>query len=173
MVKRAVGPGAWAVLEDIALDAVLDEDGRLVAETNTRQVATNLGLNKDTVTPHLRRLREYGFVLKEESRTVTSGRYEVYRYVLDPSACIERFTHTPPAQQRSGGEASAEAVAPQAPGAQPAAPPATGQEPAAPCPKNSDAVAREPVSEKAGHGGTGHGVSDTYIEMLMLIIKNM
>jgi DNA-binding transcriptional ArsR family regulator len=46
------------VLEDITLDAALDENGRLVAETNTRQVAANLGLHKDTVTRHLRRLRE-------------------------------------------------------------------------------------------------------------------
>jgi DNA-binding transcriptional ArsR family regulator len=109
------------VLEDLALD----ENGRLVAETNTRQVAANLELHKDTVPRHLRRLREYGVVLKEESRTVISGRYEVYRYVLDPSACIERFTHTPSARRASDSEGSLGPVAQQASGGQPVAPTAT------------------------------------------------
>jgi DNA-binding transcriptional ArsR family regulator len=99
LVKKAVGLAAWGVLEDIALDATLDERGRLVAETNVRRIAHHLGLNKDTVTRHLRRLREYGFVLQEEERSAGSGRYEACRYVLDPSACVERFTVTPTAQR--------------------------------------------------------------------------
>lgn len=96
VVKRAVGLVAWGVLEDIALDAYLDGDGRLVAETSVRRIARNLGLNKDTVTRHLAKLREYGFVLHEENRDDGNGRYASCRYVLDPSACIERFTTTPP-----------------------------------------------------------------------------
>ena len=95
LVKKAVGLAAWGVLEEIAIDATLDTEGRLVAETNVRRIADNLGLNKDTVTKYLRRLREYGFVLQEETRDDGSGRYETCRYVLDPSACVERFTHTP------------------------------------------------------------------------------
>ncbi|QBI20229.1 transcriptional regulator [Egibacter rhizosphaerae] len=94
-VKRAVGLAAWCVLEDIALDAVIDQHGRLVSETNVRRIGENLGLNKDTVSKHLRRLREYGFVFQEEYRDPARGRWEVCRYVLDPSACVERFTHTP------------------------------------------------------------------------------
>ncbi len=130
LVKKAVGLAAWGVLEDIALDATLDERGRLVAETNVRRIAHHLGLNKDTVTRHLRRLREYGFVLQEEERSAGSGRYEACRYVLDPSACVERFTVTPTAQRNRSSH---------------------------PCPKTSDTVARGPVSEETGHGGTGHG----------------
>jgi DNA-binding transcriptional ArsR family regulator len=129
VVKRAVGLAAWGVLEDIALDARLDEAGRLVADTNVRRIAANLGLNKDTVTKHLRTLRGHGFVLQEEVRGDASGRYETARYVLDPSACLERFTHTP------------------------AAVPGTA---APPRPSSSDTVAG-PVSEDTGHGGTGHG----------------
>ena len=129
-VKKAVGLAAWGVLEDIALDATLDAEGRLVAETNVRRIADNLGLNKDTVTKYLRRLREYGFVLQEELRDDGSGRYETCRYVLDQSACVERFTHTP--SRRNA-------------------------EPVDPCPKASDTVAAAPVSEDTGHGGTGHG----------------
>lgn len=95
VVKRAVGLVAWGVLEDIALDAYLDANGRLVAETSVRRIARNLGLNKDTVTRHLAKLREYGFVMHEENRDDGSGRYAICRYILDPSACIERFTTTP------------------------------------------------------------------------------
>ncbi|MDQ4145832.1 MAG: hypothetical protein M3198_19205 [Actinomycetota bacterium] len=48
-VKRAVGPTAWVILEDIALSARLDPEGRLVADTNVRRIARNLGLSKNTV----------------------------------------------------------------------------------------------------------------------------
>jgi hypothetical protein len=127
-VKRAVGLAAWAVLEDIALDATIDGQGRWVAETNVRRLSANLGLNKDTVSKYLKRLRDYGFVLQEEARAEGSGRYDTCRYVLDPSACVERFTHTPGQTPRS-----------------------------APCPKTSDTVGGESVSEDTGHGDTGHG----------------
>jgi hypothetical protein len=130
-VKRAVGLMAWAVLEDIALDARVDERGRLVADTTVRRIAANLGLNKDTVTKYLGRLREHGFVFQEEAREVTSGRWEPCRYVLDPAACIGRFTQTPPA-------AHAETPRSQ------------------PCPNPSDTVPA-PVSETTGHGDTGQG----------------
>lgn len=130
-VKRAVGPVAWAVLEDIALEARIDDAGRLVSETNVRQIAVNLALNKNTVNRHLARLREYGFVLREEAREVESGRWEPCRYVLDPSACVERFTATPSSD------------------------PQTESPSAPPCP-NSSATASEPVSENAGHGELGH-----------------
>jgi DNA-binding transcriptional ArsR family regulator len=94
-VKRSVGPTAWVILEDIALDATLDGEGRLVAETNVRRLAANLRLSPNTVTKHLGRLREHGFVLHEEGRGEVDGRFEVSRYVLDPSAAVERFTVTP------------------------------------------------------------------------------
>jgi DNA-binding transcriptional ArsR family regulator len=61
-IKRAVGAMAWAVLEDIALEARIDDAGRLAAETNVRRIAENLAANKDTVGRHLARLREHGFV---------------------------------------------------------------------------------------------------------------
>jgi len=112
-VKRAVGVTAWAVLEDIALDAQLDAEGRLVAETNVRRIAANLRLGKNTVHRHLARLREHGFVLHEEQRDDGSGRYETARYVLDPSACVERFTTTlPPHPEPSRPVARPPAAAP-------------------------------------------------------------
>lgn len=56
-VKRAVGATAWVILEDIALDATVDDQGRLVADTSVRHIADHLGLNKSTVARHLARLR--------------------------------------------------------------------------------------------------------------------
>ena len=94
-VKRKVGVTAWAILEDIALDAHLDIEGRLVATTNVRRIADNIGVSKNTVTTHLRRLLDHGFVLHEEGRQDDTGRWTTSRYVLDPDARIERFTHTP------------------------------------------------------------------------------
>lgn len=148
-VKRAVGLVAWAILEDIALDARLDDLGRLVSETNVRRIAANLGISKNTVTHHLGTLREYGFVLREELRDGASGRYEVSRYVLDPSACIERFTVTPrgpeggPGGERGPAREEREAsvgVAAHEGSVRP------------PCPKNGDAGS---VSQVTGPGELG------------------
>ena len=86
---------AWAILEDITLDAHLDVEGRLVADTNVIRIAANLGVSKNTVATHLTRLRDAGFVLHEEGHHDPTSRYTTSRYVLDPSACVERFTHTP------------------------------------------------------------------------------
>jgi hypothetical protein len=147
-VKRAVGLVAWAILEDIALDAHLDHAGRLIATTNVRRIATNLAINKDTAAKHLARLRDYGFVIQEEGGQSPSGRWETCRYILDPSACLERFTHTPtPTSERQpvppdGAEAAAD--------------------PARPSPRDPDTVntaahpGADAVSETTGHGQPGH-----------------
>lgn len=73
----------------------LTSSSRTARLARRRRIAANLGLNKDAVTKYLGRLREHGFVFQEESREVASARYEPCRYVLDPSAGIERFTVTP------------------------------------------------------------------------------
>ncbi|WP_052665092.1 hypothetical protein [Nitriliruptor alkaliphilus] len=147
-VKRAVGLVAWAILEDIALDARLDDAGRLVSTTNVRRIAANLGINKDTAAKHLARLRDYGFVLQEEGRQGPSGRWEACRYVLDPSACLERFTHTPTSTSRG----------------RPARHPVADRAAPTRCPKNSDTAPERAdrllntaLSEGAGHGRTGRG----------------
>jgi hypothetical protein len=149
-VKRAVGLTAWAILEDIGLDARLDERGRLVAETNVRRIAANLGIGKNTVAQHLAKLRDYGFCLHEEIRGDDSGRYELSRYVLDPSACIERFTSTPPA-----GSAPARSRPPRPKTSDTVAPPRPRNrdtDSSAPCPKNPDTatVSQSTVSRELG-----------------------
>jgi hypothetical protein len=147
-VKRAVGLVAWAILEDIALDAHLDDVGRLIATTNVRRIPANLAINKDTAAKHLARLREYGFVLQEEGGHSPSGRWETCRYILDPSACLKRFTHTPtPTSDRQPGPPD---------GAEAAA------DPGRPCPRDPDtaniaaAPGADAVSETTGHGQPGH-----------------
>jgi DNA-binding transcriptional ArsR family regulator len=171
-VKRAVGLVAWAILEDIALDARLDDAGRLVSVTNVRRIAANLGVNKDTVAKHLARLRDHGFVLQEEGRRDDgTGRWEVCRYVLDPSACLERFTHTPtrtPDADAGGGGALPVPAADQAPAsedghAESTSEPARGRG-LGPCPKDPDTGTPNAgraqvatVSGSTGQGGTGQG----------------
>jgi hypothetical protein len=177
---------AWAVLEDIALDARIDDAGRLVAETNVRRIAENLAANKDTVGRHLARLREHGFVFQEEgSRQDPSGRWEPCRYVLDPSACVERFTTTPSSSRaapaasappcRAAGapadDAASEAPAPAGKAPSDSAEPAPTRDGehglsggwraessrSAPCPKFSDTELHA-VSDITGHGELGHPI---------------
>jgi hypothetical protein len=61
VLKPAIGLVPWAVLEEIALDAALDEDGRLVAETNVRRTAENLHLNKGSLPAAFRPESAWGF----------------------------------------------------------------------------------------------------------------
>ena len=70
-----VGAIASVILENIALDATIDGHGRLIAETSVRQIADNLGLYKTTFACQLARVRDHGFVLHEEARDQTSGRW--------------------------------------------------------------------------------------------------
>jgi hypothetical protein len=142
-VKKAVGLTAWAVLEDIALDARIDDRGRLVARTNVRRIADNLGLSKNAVTKHLGRLRVYGFVIHEEQRQAESGRYIASWYVLDPSACIERFTTTPPAAPPDANSAADTTLV----------------ESLMPCPTDDDTGPDEPcpmIRDTAGNGSVSH-----------------
>lgn len=141
-VKQAVGLAAWGVLEDIALDAAVDEAGRLVAATNVRRIAGNLGLGKDTVAAHLRRLREYGFVLCEEPRQAGSGRWQGCRYVLDPAASVPRLPHTLATTVGHADEVEPDVR---------------------PCPQNPDTA--EPVSGSSGHGQSGQDSRDVDVDV--------
>ena len=57
-LRRTLGATAWFVLEELALRAAVDGYGKLVVQVSTRELAESLGLNKDTVTRALARLRE-------------------------------------------------------------------------------------------------------------------
>ena len=79
---------AWGVLEDVALDAVLDEDGRLVATTSTRRVAENLGLAPGTAGRALSRLRQLGLV-RLVRQSGDGGRFGLSAYVLSSVPGLE------------------------------------------------------------------------------------
>ncbi|MEO8696516.1 MAG: hypothetical protein ABI658_23595 [Acidimicrobiales bacterium] len=65
MLRRALGATAWFVLEELVVRATVI-DGELRVRAPTREIADALGLNKDTVTQALVRLRA--------NKTITSVR---------------------------------------------------------------------------------------------------
>ena len=87
VLKRRLGPLAWAVLEDISLDAVL-QDGRWLAATSTRRVADHLGLTPGTVARALARLCTDGLVHREDQRDTRTGRFGESVYVVEPMAAL-------------------------------------------------------------------------------------
>jgi len=109
VLKRSLGPTAWAVLEDVVLDAIPHED-RWLARTSTRQVADHLGLTPGTVARALARLCTEGIVHREDRRDADTGRFgeTVYAVVpvaalrpcVDPPHTVRRSTATPPTAER-------------------------------------------------------------------------
>lgn len=63
--RGALGPIAWAVLEDVLLDARHDDQGRLVAVTNVRRVAAHVSIAKDTAARALARLAGHGLLARQ------------------------------------------------------------------------------------------------------------
>jgi hypothetical protein len=80
-LRRTLRPLAWAILEDVALDAVA-EDGRLVAHTSVRQVADRLGVDPGTAARAFRTLRERGFLVLEREKS-PAGRFGLSVYVVE------------------------------------------------------------------------------------------
>jgi hypothetical protein len=58
VLRRTLGATAWFVLEELAIRATANGDGKLIVQVSTRDLAEALALNKDTVTRALARLRE-------------------------------------------------------------------------------------------------------------------
>jgi DNA-binding transcriptional ArsR family regulator len=83
-LRRAMRPLVWVTLEEVALDAVV-EDGRLVARTSARQVAEHLGVDPGTAASALRVLRERGLVALEREKG-PGGRFGLSVYGLGPVA---------------------------------------------------------------------------------------
>ena len=76
-----VGPTAWAVLQDVVLDA-RPHNGRWLATTSTRRVAEHLGLTPGTVARALARLCTEGIVHREDRRDADTGRFGETVYVV-------------------------------------------------------------------------------------------
>lgn len=107
-LRRGLRAVEWVVLEDVALDAVLD-NGRAVATTSARRVASNLGIDPGTASSALRRLRALGLV-EHDAADGTAGRFGLSVYVLVPTPGIELVPATPPttAEARTTGPRAAD-----------------------------------------------------------------
>jgi DNA-binding transcriptional ArsR family regulator len=96
VVCRAVGTTAWAVLAGIGLDTEADAHGNLVAVTNVRRIAGDLGISKDTAARALSRLVDAGLVVRH-CRRGAGGHFvrSLYEVRLDPDAGVTVVAPTP------------------------------------------------------------------------------
>jgi hypothetical protein len=77
--RRELGAVAWSVLELLALVGE-DVDGRWLATTNARDVASRLGIGKDRAAGALSALRQAGLLVAHTSRDASSARFDVGCY---------------------------------------------------------------------------------------------
>lgn len=91
-LRRRVGPIAWAVLEDVLLDAVATPDGSLHAYTSVRRVADQIGVSKDSAAGALTRLTRLGLVERRPVLRAGRGRFgrSVYLVRLDLAEGVTR-----------------------------------------------------------------------------------
>jgi hypothetical protein len=108
-VRRQVGFLAWAVLEDVALDAHHHPDGQLVAETNVRRVAAHLGIAKDTAARALVRLAGTGLVTRDDRGRGISGSFARSCYSIQLDVAIG-LVHLEDASSPSTGAGQASVV---------------------------------------------------------------
>ncbi len=96
VVCRAVGTTAWAVLCELALDAEADAHGHLLAATNVRRIAANLGVSKDTAARAVSRLVDAGLVVRH-CRRGAGGEFRHSRYEvrIDPGGGVTVVAPTP------------------------------------------------------------------------------
>ena len=81
-LRRALGPTAWVVLEELILRSSGTDD-RCEAQISVRALATSLGLAKDTVGRALRRLRSVGLVTPCDQRRERTGTFDAGTYLID------------------------------------------------------------------------------------------
>jgi DNA-binding Lrp family transcriptional regulator len=86
-LRRRLRAVEWVVLEEVALDAVV-EHGRATAATSARRIADNLGIDPGTASSALRRLRSLGLV-EHDRADGTAGRFGLSVYILVPTPGIE------------------------------------------------------------------------------------
>ena len=84
--RRAVGLTAWAVLEELVLDAEIDEDGAVVARTNVRRLAAQLGISKDTAARAVARLTHAEVVARIVGGRGEHGALPTSRYAIELNA---------------------------------------------------------------------------------------
>ena len=82
MWRRATGPTAWVVLEELVAIAAADANGCWCASTSIRGLAAELGLGRDSVDAALLRLRRAGLVAFAAPRRPADGRFGPGAYVV-------------------------------------------------------------------------------------------
>lgn len=81
--RRAIGLTAWAVLEELLLDAHVDDHSALIARTNVRRLASQLGVSKDTAARAISRLVRAGVVERVVAERGPRGALPTSRYRID------------------------------------------------------------------------------------------
>lgn len=102
VVRRAVGPTAWAALEVLA-ERADTLDGHAFVAANVRYTATVLGLSKNAAHRAIRRLIDAGLA-EPTQRRATDGRYLTgdYRLTIPPDVLtVELPTELGPAPVES------------------------------------------------------------------------
>ena len=90
-LRRALGPTAWVVLEELTSLASPDgEAGVVVVATNLRDLADAVGLGRDAVAGALQALALAGWVRSETSRG-SRGRFGAGRYLVSSSSALRRL----------------------------------------------------------------------------------
>jgi DNA-binding transcriptional MocR family regulator len=80
-LRRSVGLTAWAVLEELLLDA--ESTGtEFTTQASTRAIAQRLGISKDTAATALRRLASMGLVRRQDRRDAVRGIFARSVYVV-------------------------------------------------------------------------------------------
>lgn len=86
-LRRRLRPVEWVVLEEVALEAVLD-NGKAVAATSARRIADGLGIDAGIAASALRRLRSLGIVEHDRADGAAS-RFGLSAYILVSTRGIE------------------------------------------------------------------------------------
>jgi hypothetical protein len=77
-----VGATAWSIFEVLALDAVLTEDGSLVADSSIREMAARQRIGKDRAAAAFAALRTAGWIELRQSRVAENARFASASYVV-------------------------------------------------------------------------------------------
>ncbi len=80
-LRRALGPSAWLVFEEMLLRSTTQR-GERIAHVSVRSLAVALGVAKDTVARALNRLRDAGLVTPAQPKN-ERGLFEAGSYVID------------------------------------------------------------------------------------------
>lgn len=100
-LRRALGPTAWVVFEQLLLASTVTPSGSR-ASVSVRSLAAELGLAKDTVARALSRLRRAGLVRMIQTRT-RAGAFAAGSYLLTipDSITVETAPQTTRSDRRS------------------------------------------------------------------------